>query len=162
VQSCGQHQCRTRVVDPVTLRARWLDAPGDGQLLGMASGTTVTYAACDALPCPIVSTDVATGARRVVVPAAGAATLATTPDGPRVVAETPAGAEVRRLDGSLERLLVPPQPSLQLVPAIAGGTAGAGLPADWIAWSPDGRSPRDAILTRLSDGRALPVVEVQP
>jgi hypothetical protein len=53
-------------------------------------------------------------------------------------------------------------PGHHLVPSILGSTAGPGLPEGWIAWSPDARSPEDAAITRLSDGRTLPVVEVQP
>jgi hypothetical protein len=48
------------------------------------------------------------------------------------------------------------------VPTVLASTAGAGLPPDWIAWSSDGRSPTDARLSRLSDGRTVPAEEVQP
>jgi hypothetical protein len=162
VESCAEHQCRSRVVDPATGAVHFLDDDGNGQLVGVADGTAVGYAACDALPCAVVATDLESGKRHVVAASAGAAAVVATPDGPRVVVETPGGAEIRRLNGTVSAAVTQPEPWLHLVPTVLGASSGTGLPPDWIAWSADGRSPHDAVLTRLSDGRILPVAEVQP
>ena len=162
VESCGEHQCRSRVLDPATSAARSLDGDGLGPLVGVIDGTAVTYAACDALPCALVATDLESGTNRVIAADAGHAAVVATPAGPRAVVQTAAGTDVLTLDGALERRLAAPIRSLQLVPSVLDASSGAGVPADWIAWSADGRSPRDAALTRLSDGRTLPVEEAQP
>ena len=65
VQSCGEFACRTRVVDPRGGPARELEAPDLGLLVGVDGERVVTYADCHGLPCPIVSTDVATGTRTI-------------------------------------------------------------------------------------------------
>jgi hypothetical protein len=162
VESCGEDQCRSRIVDAVTGRARLVDVPGNGQLIGVAEGVGISYAACDVLPCEVVVTDVASGERRVIAPAATGAALIATAVGPRIIIETNAGADVRRVDGTAERNIGPPDPSLRLVPTVLGASFGVGLPPDWIAWSSDGRSPDEAALTRLNDGRTVPVEEVRP
>jgi hypothetical protein len=162
VESCGEHQCRSRVVDPATGRVQWISAAGNGQLIGVAGGAAVSYAACDVLPCAVVATDVASGERRLVAPGAMGAALVPTSAGPRIVLERNAGVDVLRLDGGVDPPIDSPDPSLRLVPTVLAASSGAGLPPDWIAWSSDGRSPASAALTRLSDGRTVPVGEVQP
>ena len=92
VQSCGEFACRTRLIDPRGGVAQMLDEPDLGLLVGVDGDSIVTYADCRGLPCPIVSTDIATGERRTVADAAGAATLIATDDGPRLVHETPTEA----------------------------------------------------------------------
>ena len=61
IQSCGEVACRTRVIAPGGGPARLLDAPDLGLLVGLDGDRVVTYASCRGLPCPIVSTDLATG-----------------------------------------------------------------------------------------------------
>jgi len=161
VQSCGAVNCRTRLLNTGRATVALLDEPGQGDLVGIVDGVAVTRSACHALPCPVVVTDAATGRSSTLVDAAGPATLVAGPDGPRVAAETPAGTELRDLDGRLDRTLDPP-PAGRLVRSGNDATSGTGLPSGWLAWSPDGRSPDDAFITRLSDGRTVRLSEVTP
>jgi hypothetical protein len=161
VQSCAAAACRTRVVDPVTRASTLIDAPDQGVALGLMGDTLVSYAACHALPCPIVATDLATRTRRLIAAAAGHAVLAAAGN-PGVVVETPEGAAIHRLDGVRGPTLGRPQAAAQLVPSVLGATASPGLPDGWVGWARDARSPAGATLTRLSDGRAVPVEEVAP
>ena len=72
VQSCAEVACRIRVITPGGGPTVTLDSPELGQIVGLDGDLAVTYEACRGLPCPIVSTDLRTGDRRVLAPAAGA------------------------------------------------------------------------------------------
>jgi len=162
VQSCGAVQCRTRLVELSTGRVVVLLDPGQGELVGVAGGHAIGYGACDARPCPILTTDIASGQARPLAGAAGLASLVTTPIGPRVATDTVRGAEVHRLDGAIEQTVGPPEAGLRLVPSSHGAASGTGVPPGWLAWAPDGRSPDGAMLTRLSDGQIVRLAEVTP
>ena len=107
VQSCGEFACRTRVLDPRGGPVRVLDAPDLGLLVGVDGERVVTYADCHGLPCPIVSTDIATGTRTVARRCRRTATLVRTADGARLVHETSAdrdrGLRSVALDGGGHR-----------------------------------------------------------
>ena len=96
VQSCGERACRIRVIAPGGGPTVTLDDPELGQIVGLDGDVAMTYEACRGLPCPIVATDVRTGDRRVVAPAAGLAIVIPTADGTRLVHEV-GGGTTRRL-----------------------------------------------------------------
>ena len=92
VQSCGEIACRTRVLDPRDGGdVRLVDDPASGSSSGSTTTALVAYAACRGLPCPIVSTTLATGRATRPRRTPGRAVVIATPDGPRLVHEV-AGA----------------------------------------------------------------------
>ena len=165
VQSCGEFACRTRLIDPVTGIVRLLDQPGLGLLVGVDGDSVVTYADCQGLPCPIVSTDIATGARRVVVDAAGPATLVRSDDGPRLVHERSVEGRIEirsvRLDGSAPSAGTPRSISdVHLTGTPLSTGSAARIPAGWVLLAPDGRLPTDPNdhrpqLRRILDGATV-------
>ncbi|HEV8402466.1 MAG TPA: hypothetical protein VGQ31_05475 [Candidatus Limnocylindrales bacterium] len=168
VQSCGDVACRTRVVDPSGGPTGTLDAPDLGGLIGLDGDRLVTYAACRGLPCPIVSTDLGTGARTMLVPEAGPAVVVATDDGARLVAETGFGdARALRsvtLDGGGADDLgrIPDDLALQAGAAVAGSATE--LPPGWVLLAPYGRMPADGStagsrLRHLPDGATVPLAE---
>ena len=169
VQSCGEVACRTRVVDPEQGTLRALAEPDLGALVGLDGGRVVTYAACPGLPCPIVSTDLSTGARSVLADQAANAVLVATPDGPRIVHESFAGAAIVltsvTLDGSSTGDLGPVPEGLRLhaTPDIAGSSTRVG--PGWVLLSPDGRLPDNGPnartqLRHVTDGTTVQLDEV--
>jgi hypothetical protein len=170
VQSCGEVACRTRfVVGPAGVADPSPD-PDAGVLVGFDAGRMVAYGACRGWPCPIVATDLATGAHRILEPIGGRATLAGAPDGPRLVVET-RGAERRglrtiRLDGSGPAAIGPEPTDLGLVVPFGSGSA-MRIPPGWVLLGPDGRLPDDRTsvrpqLRRIQDGTTVPLDEVVP
>jgi hypothetical protein len=128
----------------------------------------VTYASCRGLPCPIVSTDLGTGERRVIASGAGLATLVRTPDGTRLVHETRAApaAQLRSvaLDGGHATDLAPMPGDDRLASTAFAGGAGLGLPAGWIVLAPEGRLPigpgdHQPKLRHIPDGATVPLDE---
>ena len=83
IQSCGEVSCRTRVIAPGSDRMQSLDAPDLGLLVGLDGDRVVTYMSCRGLPCPIVSTDLSTGRRRLLANEAGFAALVRSHSGRR-------------------------------------------------------------------------------
>ncbi len=75
IQSCGESSCRARILAPDTGAVAMVDEPGLGPLVGLAGERIVTYAACRGLPCPVIATDVRSGAREILATAAGGAIL---------------------------------------------------------------------------------------
>ena len=153
VQSCGEVACRTRVIAPRGGAVATLDVPDLGPLVGLEGDTAVTYEACRGLPCPIVSTDLRTGARQVLAPAAGLAMVVPTADGARLVhevgASTGRGLRAVRLDGgSATELGIIPD-DLRLHPSAVRAEAATRLPPGWVLLAPDGRLPAGATSTRL-------------
>lgn len=168
VQSCGDIACRTRLVDPDTGQAVLLDAPDLGTLIGVDGDRLVTYAACRGLPCPIVSTDLATGLRTSLTTAAGLAVVIPTSAGPRLVDEVPLdgglGLHSVALDGTDTNDLGPIPAGLALEPAPVLAGSATRLPAGWVLLAPDGRLPLDGRsgetrLRHIPDGATVPLEE---
>jgi hypothetical protein len=168
VQSCGEFACRTRLLDPRGGPAAMLDQPGLGPLVGVDGDRIVTYVDCHGLPCPIVSTDITTGERRIVADAAGAATLLRSDDGARLVHEirTVTGTALVSiaLDGRGSPSTVPVASDLRLTGTPLTGGSAARLPAGWVLLAPDGRFPIDPAdhrpqLRRIQDGATVPLDE---
>jgi hypothetical protein len=168
IQSCAEIACRIRLISPSGGPAVTLDGPDLGELVGLDGDIAVTYEACRGLPCPIVSTDLRTGERRVLAPAAGLAVVIPTKDGSRVIHEVGAGAE-RRLrsvaadgEGAVDLGLAPED--LRLHPSAARAGAGTTLPVGWVLLARDGRLPADATTDRpqlrhVPDGSTVPLDE---
>ncbi|HLO35141.1 MAG TPA: hypothetical protein VK194_03630, partial [Candidatus Deferrimicrobium sp.] len=168
IQSCGEVACRTRVVAPGGGPVQMLDAPGLGLLVGLDGDRVVTYAACRGLPCPIISTDIVTGDRRVLAVAAGLATIVASPDGSRLVHESRPvpGAPIRStlLDGGAAADLDPTAPGLRLGAIPVVGDTAVRLPPGWILLTPDGTNPTDLTdhrsqLRRIPDGATVELDE---
>ncbi len=169
VQACGELACRTRVVTPFDGPTRTLDGPDLGVLVGLDGDHLVTYEACRGLPCPIVSSDLATGDRRVLASAAGLAVLASTPDGARLVLEAPLGGgrglRSVALDtgAALDLGLIPDD--LRLLPSADQAAAATRTPRGWVLLAPEARIPADGHsghpqLRRIPDGTTVPLDEV--
>ena len=148
VQSCAEVACRIRVITPGGGPTVTLDGPDLGQIVGLDGDLVVTYEACRGLPCPIVSTDLRTGDRRVLAPAADLAVVIRTADGARLIHEVGAGS-ARRLrsvapggEGALDLGLIPDD--LRLHPSAVRAGAATSLPAGWVLLAPEGRLPADA------------------
>jgi hypothetical protein len=169
VQSCGEAACRTRVVDPSGGSPQAVEDPDLGALVGLDGGRLVTYAACPGLPCPIVSTDLPSGARSILADDAVIAAVVATPDGPRLVHETFDGPTITlrsvALDGSSASDLgaMPEGMRLHATPEIAGTSTRN--PSGWVLLSPDGRLPdtgpnNRTQLRRVTDGTTVQLDEV--
>jgi hypothetical protein len=165
VQQCGVTSCRTRLVDPGTGRVTMIALPELGELVGVADGHVVAYAACRGLPCPILSLEASTGRTAVVAEEAGLARLVPTDDGPRVIHETGPDTDrhLRLTDvaGGQPASLAEPA-DLRLVPDAARASAGTRLPAGWVLLAPDGRRAGGSrpVLVRLADGLTVSLGEV--
>ena len=168
VQSCGDVACRTRIIDPAGGAALMLDAPDLGNVIGLDGDRLVTYAACRGRPCPIVSTDLSTGARVVLADAGGPAVVADTADGARLVDEVPAvtGRRLRAIPigggPTLDLGPIPEGLGLESDPDVAGSATE--LPVGWILLAPDGRMPADGSfgttrLRHIPDGMTVPLAE---
>jgi hypothetical protein len=160
--------CRTRILphgggSPVTL-----DAPDLGVLVGFDRDIVVSYGACRGMPCPIHSTNLATGERRTLEPNGGPAVILATSDGTLLVHENQGGSgrglHSLALDGSNARDLGPLP--VGLGPQLATGHAGASirLPSGWILLAPDGRLSADpttdrSFLRHVLDGTTVPLDE---
>jgi hypothetical protein len=167
VQQCGYSSCRTRLVDPGTGQVSTIARPEFGELVGVADGRVVVYAACRGLPCPILSVEASTGRTALVADEAGLAQLVPTDTGPRVIHEN--GSDTDRhlrstdLAGGSAVTVPVPAGELRLVPASARASAGTQLPAGWVLLAPDGRRPGGSsrpVLVRLSDGLTVSLGEV--
>ena len=93
VQSCGVAACRTRVLE---LAGSVIEAFGDGaqsQIVGLTSGTLVTFDACPELPCGLAATDRSSGRKVRFDIDAYRATLTEDAEGPLITAETAAGTK---------------------------------------------------------------------
>jgi len=143
VESCGEAACRVRIVGPAGGSSQTIDEPDIGTVLGLDDFQLVAYLACPGMPCPIVSIDTRTRGRRVLVEAAAAAMVISTPDGPRLAHEVidPAGLALRSvaLDGSAASDLgrLDDGLRLQALPALA--EAATRLPSGWVLVTPGGR-----------------------
>jgi len=132
----------------------------DGQKLAVRG-------ACPGFPCPIAAVDLRDGTTRVLVDAAGLATLIVGEDGQTVVVhESDASGGALRtvsLDGVTTQVFTAPD---GLRPISGLGGSGADLPAGWMVLGPDGRLPampgKDARAHHLADGQTLRLDEVLP
>lgn len=168
VQSCGEVACRTRVIAARGGPTMTLDVPDLGPLVGLDGDRAVTYEACRGLPCPIVSTDLRSGDRQVLAPAAGLAVVVATPDGVRLIhevgAETGRGLRSVALDGGSAADLGPVPAGLRLEPSAVRADAATRLPPGWVLLTPDGRLPADTTsdrpqLRHVPDGSTVPFDE---
>jgi len=91
VQSCGEKECRTRLLNIATGASATFDAAGQGQIIGATTAHLITYGDCLGQPCAVISTDLATGTTATLADEAWSATLVATPGGPVVQIETAAG-----------------------------------------------------------------------
>lgn len=168
VQACGEVACRTRIISPRGGPVTTLDVPDLGPLIGLDGDMAVTYEACRGLPCPIVSTDLRTGTRQSLAPAAGLAVLLSTAAGARLVHEVDAstgrGLRAVPLDGGSTADLGPIPDDLRLHPAAIRADAATRLPSGWVLLAPDGRLPADTTSARpqfrhVPDGSTVPFDE---
>jgi hypothetical protein len=168
IQSCGEAACRVRVIDLAGGSPETLDAPDLGVLVGLDGDRVVTYGSCRGLPCPVFSTDLATGERRVLAAEAGSAVLVSSPAGATLIHEVgPAtGRRLRSvaLDTGQAGDVGPIPASLRLQPSPAGADAATRLPSGWVVLAPDGRLPADGHagdpqLRRITDGLTVQLDE---
>ena len=140
-------------------------------MIGTDGDQLVSYASCSGLPCPIVAIDLTSHARQVLADRAGSATLAMTPDGPRVVHEVFAdtGLSLRSIatDGSARTDLGTLAGGLRLQPPPDRAGAATRLPSGWALLAKDGRiavdGPADGSqLRHVPDGAAVQLSEVVP
>ena len=152
VQSCGEIACRIRVIERSGGAVATLDDPDLGPIVGLDGDLAVTYEACRGLPCPIVSTDLRTGARRVIADAAGLAVVLTTSDGSRVVHEVGSASQGRLRsvtpDGEAARDIGTLPDGLRLHPSATRAGAATSVATGWVLLAPDGRLPADATTAR--------------
>ena len=141
VQSCAEVACRIRVITPGGGPTVTLDSPDLGPIVGLDGDLAVTYEACRGLPCPIVSTDLWTGDRRVLAPAAGLAVVVPTADGARLVHESRrrerATAAVRRARRRWRRSTSGRSPTtFGSIRRPSAPSAATSLPAGWVLLAP--------------------------
>jgi hypothetical protein len=169
VQSCGEAACRTRVLDPAGESLRAVAESDLGSIVGLEGDVLVTYAACPGFPCPIIATDLATGARSVLADAGTAAVAVATPDGPRLVHEYlgESGFALRSVafDGSSATDLGRLPDGRRLHPSTNASQAATRVPPGWVVLSPEGRLPDDGPsgqtqLRHVPDGTTVQLDEV--
>jgi len=168
VQSCAEIACRIRVLTPAGGPTVTLDSPDLGEIVGLDGDLAVTYEACRGLPCPIVSTDLGTGERRLLADAAGLAIVIPSTEGSRLVHEIGGGSQRRlrsvAVDGKEPRELGTVPDDLRLQPSAIRAGAATALPVGWVLLAPDGRLPADPgtgvpQLRHVPDGSTVPLDE---
>jgi hypothetical protein len=168
VQSCGELSCRIRVIRPGGGPVVTLDNADLGTIIGLDGDRAVTYEACRGLPCPIVSTDLRTGGRRLLADAAWLAVVIPSTEGARLVHENDAGPNRNlrsvAVDGTGPRDLGTVPEDLRLQPSAIRADAATDLPAGWVLLAPDGRLPVDPSAARpqlrhVPDGSTVPLDE---
>jgi hypothetical protein len=152
VQSCGESACRTRVVAPHGGSAALLDDPDLGPVIGFVGDRLVSYLSCRGLPCPIVSTDLGSGQRRVLAETPGVAIVVATTDGARLVHEVGVGSTRTlrsvALDGGAVADLGPIPDDLALHPSQVQAAAATRTPVGWVLLAPAGRLAVDDVSNR--------------
>jgi len=168
VQSCGELSCRIRVIRTGGGPVVTLDSPDLGTIVGLDGERAVTYEACRGLPCPIVSTDLRTGDRRLLADAAGLAVVIPSTEGGRLVHEYGGGSNRSlrsvAVDGDGPRELGTIPDDLRLQPSAIRADAATDLPVGWVLLAPDGRLPVDPNADRpqlrhVPDGTTVPLDE---
>ena len=166
VQSCGLSHCRTRLLDVASGGIRSMFGEDQGPLLGVTRGKLIGYGACRGLPCPVRSTDLASGMDVTLVEAAGVAGLVATEAGPAVAYETGTGsAELAAVDviSGVSRPVATVPRDLRLATTWDSSATRERLPAGWALLSPaDGSSGSvdRSVLIRLVDGATVGLAEV--
>lgn len=143
VQSCGARACRTRILERGSGSVTTIAGSDQGELIGLAGGLVVAYAACPGLPCPIEGIDPASGARTVLAPAAGLGVVTGSGPDARLVFEVGGGAGLLiayNLRTGEERSLPAFEVGRRLMPAVARAMAGIAVPDGWIALADLGRA----------------------
>ena len=145
VESCGQSECRYRIVDIGTGQVVTVDDPGYDQVVGLVGDRLYLIEACGARPCPIVERDLQSRATRQVLAGALSAGLVTRGTRTTLVANVyrgPAvGVTLVDLATGSERPLLLPALLNGFSVAISGPGGSVGLPPGWIALGPDGLLP---------------------
>jgi hypothetical protein len=145
-----------------------LDSPELGTIVGLDGDRAVTYEACRGLPCPIVSTDLRTGDRRLLAEAAGLAVVIPSTEGARLIHENGGGSNrgLRSVgaDGNGPHELGSLPEDLRLQPSAVRADAATDLPVGWVLLAPDGRIPVDPSTDRpqlrhVPDGSTVPLDE---
>ena len=168
IQSCGEVACRTRIVARDGRLAAELALTDLGPLVGIDGDRLVSYGACRGLPCPIISTDLVTGARRILVADGGPAIVVASPDGAQLVSEAPSatGRVLRSvaLDGVQPTELGPIPDGLALRLDVARSAAATRIPQGWVLLAGDpaavDRPSARSQLRRIPDGATVPFDEV--
>lgn len=168
IGSCGEIACRTRVLDPLSGRVRYIADAELGDVVGLTSDRLVVHGACRGLPCPLVSVRMDDGGQTVLDDAAGNAVMSQTDDGaPLVTFEQGAGGRHLRtidVEGHRSTELEDPPEGLRLVPAAARSGAAADIDPAWVLFGPGGRLRGDAaarsLLRHLPGDRLVPLDEV--
>ncbi len=145
VESCGQSECRYRIVDPATGDSMTVDDRGYDQAIGLVGDRLYLMASCGARPCAVVERNLGTGATRELLPGALSATLVTRGQRSWLVASVytgpTTGLAVVDLDGGGSRPLALPSIAAGLALVVDGPGGSVGLPRGWIALAPEGRLP---------------------
>ena len=141
VQSCGESQCRFRVVRPTTGETWTRDENGIGEALGLAGDRLVAFAACGGRPCPILAIDLASGEHEVLLESSGAAAMVQMTPGAVLVAERIDGLAIHDLATGMVRTISLPAVLAGVRLAAPGRSGATALPPGWIALAPDGAVP---------------------
>ena len=141
MQSCGESQCRFRVVRPTTGETWTRDENGIGEALGLAGDRLVAFAACGGRPCPILGIDLASGEREVLLESSGAAAMVQMTPGAVLVAERIDGLAIHDLATGMVRTISLPAVLAGVRLASPGRSGATALPPGWIALAPDGVVP---------------------
>lgn len=149
VQSCGESQCRFRIVADVGGRTWTLDRDGIGAALALVGNRLIAFSACAGRPCPILAVDIDSGATDELVDADGNATVIPVRSGALLVAELFDGIAIVDLENGRRRTLTLPAFLPGIALAAPGESGGIGLPPGWIALAPDGRLPEPLFGGRL-------------
>ncbi len=160
VSSCGERACRTRVVDPAT--GATSRASGTGPAAAVLSGRLLVLEACDGLPCPVRSIDLASGESSALGAAMGSAVLAAGGSG-LVVFPGERGLRIATTRGAAAISDVPGSSGLAPVPRTSTSESGFEAPRGRVAVAPGG-SVADPALVRLLDPATLQITagEVLP
>lgn len=168
VQSCGAHDCRTRIVEPASGHVATVASPGIGDLVGVAGDRLIAHAACGGFPCALLSIPIGGGRPVVVDPDAGQAVLVRDSDGTAVIVHE-TGPDRRSLavatpEGRRVRTFPPDAAGRVLLAAPSRSGAAIDIGLGLAVLVPDGPLPLDepsaAMVLRLADGALVPLEEV--
>ncbi len=152
VQSCGEVECRTRLLDTRTGAWTLDDRHGQGELVALSDTERYGYAACHVLPCRIEAIGTG-GSRRTLAASAGIAAFASgrlwyersTGGGPVTLRSLdPASRPSERVHRATGRIAWPAR----------WADAAVELPGEWLALTEDGTwtDPAQVTLARFGTG----------
>ena len=168
VTSCGEQECRVRIIEPATGRTWSITNAGLGETLGLSDDRLLSLASCSGLPCPILQTDLGAATQRRLVVTDGTAIVTAVQGAARIAFEAHddgGGLDIRLLDpatGEIRSLGTTILPGLRMLAPASRGLSAIRLPAGLVAVGPDGRLPDfasglvSAFLLRLADGVLTP------